>query len=365
MMGQSALSQNCDIFLDVTEDLVDFIKSRHGRPTDYHEALSKTTTNAITCVLYSKRYDWDDHEMSFITTNIRYLFHKLRGLEILYAGPIFKWYMKIMHRGRHHAILKASEACIALFERMAERRFQNFDFEKKRDFFDHFLANHVKEIDDGIPEKDHLFTIKSLASTTFSLIVGAADSSAETMYWALYFLAKNLVVQKKVQQELDDVIGLRVITMADRSRLPYMMAFMEETQRMACLSPMTSTREVVSNTAICGIKVPKGSYVIPNIYACLSDETYFKEPEVFDPTRFLDDNGKFVTIEANCQFTLGKRNCAGETFARVEMFTILATIVQSFNITFPSEGYDVAHTESPLRALSPHELCINERYRAS
>ncbi|KAI1291008.1 Cytochrome P450 2E1 [Halotydeus destructor] len=361
LMGHSAVSQSCDIFRDVAEDLIDYMRLTKGRPTNYRTALSKTATNAISCVLYSKKYDWEDKELSYISEKMHFVFHMLRGAEFSFAGPIFEFYMKTVNTQRHRTMRDASQDCAALFERMAEKRYQDGGFEQKRDYFDHFLANLVKEVEDNVPDNERLFTIKELASTTQALVLGASDTSSETMYWALYFLAKHPVVQKRVQQELDDVIGSRVVAMADRSILPYTLAFLEETQRVAAMTPITATREAISDTVVCGVKIPKGSYILPNIYACLSDETYFKEPEKFDPTRFLNDDGKFVSIEANCQFTLGKRNCVGQTFARAEMLTIIATVLQNFNISFPKDEYDVGHIYSPLRALFDYELCISER----
>ncbi|KAI1291010.1 Cytochrome P450 2J5 [Halotydeus destructor] len=359
-MGHAAMLRNCSTFLDVTEDLTEFIRSTKGRPTDYREPLSKTATNAITCVMYSKKYDWDDKELSYISTKVRHLFHMLQGLEFSYAGTIFGLFMKIVHRGRHSSVLKAAEDCTALFERMAESRLRNGVSHQRQDFFDHFLSNHKMDVENNVSQKDRLFSIKTLASTTFNLVLGAADTTADTMYWALYFLAKHPTAQRKVQQELDDVIGSRAVAMADRTSLPYTAAFIEETLRMGCLLPLTATREAVTDTSISGIKVPKGSYIVPNIYSALNDETYFKKPDTFDPTRFLND-GKFVSIEANCQFTLGKRSCVGQTFARVELFVIFCSVLQNFKVTFPCDNYEVGHTAGTSRSLLPYQLCMTER----
>ncbi|KAI1291034.1 Cytochrome P450 2A9 [Halotydeus destructor] len=301
LMGQSAVSDNCQIFLDVAEDLTSFIRSTNGSPTDYREPLSKTTTNAITCVMYSKRYQWHDEELSYITSKVRYLLHELQGMEFLYAGPIFECFMNIVHRRRHQSIIAASKECTDLFQKMAEKRFQDGGRAEGRDFFDHFLSNHRRELENNVSEKEISFTIESLASTTFNLVLAAADTSSETIYWAFYFLAKYPVVQEKVQRELDDVIGSRAIAMADRTRLPYTLAFIEETQRVACLLPTGITREVVASTEICGTNIPKGSYVVPNLHACMSDETYFKHSAIFDPSRFINGEGKFVSIEANSE----------------------------------------------------------------
>lgn len=66
------------------------------------------------------------------------------------------------------------------------------------------------------------------------------------------------------------------------------------------------------------------------------DETVWKEPELFQPERFLDENGKFSPkLDKSLPFSTGKRLCAGETFSRNILFLTVATIVQNFNITLP------------------------------
>lgn len=42
-----------------------------------------------------------------------------------------------------------------------------------------------------------------------------------------------------------------------------------------------------------GIKIPKGAVVLGNIYATHRDESVWKNPNVFNPRRFLDSDGLF------------------------------------------------------------------------
>ncbi|KAI1291011.1 Cytochrome P450 2C39 [Halotydeus destructor] len=362
MMGQSSMTQNSDVFISVAQDLVDFMRSTNGQPTDFRDILSKSTTNAITSVLYSKKYDWDDEELIAIRNHVCCMLHTLQGLEFSYAGPYFEFMMKTVHRQRHWRVVEAANACSAIFQRIARERLGQLELAKKNDFFDQFLSNHVQEIKDNVPEHDRIFTMKVLGCTSFGLIQGAADTTSETLYWALYFMAKHLDVQRKLQKELDGLIGTQVLTLADRGRLPYLVAVLDEVQRAACMLPTGTTREATVDSVVCGVSITKGSYVIPNIYACLTDEENFPQPHIFDPSRHINGDGKFAHSEANCQLTLGKRNCVGETFARYEMFILLGTIIQNFDVKFPSEDYQVGITDGAYQVLYPHQLCISVRH---
>lgn len=91
-----------------------------------------------------------------------------------------------------------------------------------------------------------------------------------------------------------------------------------------------------------------------------TDEKHFKDPLTFRPERFLSMNGKlnlkldrtvpfgagnliFVfkiqySIKLSSLLTvnyIGKRLCAGETFARNIMFLFTCTVLQNFNVSVP------------------------------
>ena len=56
------------------------------------------------------------------------------------------------------------------------------------------------------------------------------------------------------------------------------------------------------------------------------------DPEKFLPERHLDEDGKFVKSNRVIPFSIGARNCLGENLARAEVFLILVTILQKFEI---------------------------------
>ena len=64
---------------------------------------------------------------------------------------------------------------------------------------------------------------------------------------------------------------------------------------------------------------------------------YFPSPYTFDPTRFLDDQGKFVQNPKVVPFGLGKRRCLGETLARVELYMFFTALLSRFNLVKANE----------------------------
>ena len=66
--------------------------------------------------------------------------------------------------------------------------------------------------------------------------------------------------------------------------------------------------------------IPKGTQVWPNLHELLHDERHWEDPHKFDPSRFLDAEGKFTGIPPSFKpFGTGRRVCIGESLAKSEL----------------------------------------------
>lgn len=76
-------------------------------------------------------------------------------------------------------------------------------------------------------------------------------------------------VQKKAQAEVDSVIGTEYdhLPMAlEWSRLPYVEACLKECLRWSPPSPNSLVHQVRSDEVYSGYHIPKGAFIIPNIW---------------------------------------------------------------------------------------------------
>jgi len=64
----------------------------------------------------------------------------------------------------------------------------------------------------------------------------------------------------------------------------------------------------------------------------MNDPKHFKDPEIFNPYRFIDQNGQFVKDERLVIYSLGKRICMGELFARKDIFMFTANLIQKMRL---------------------------------
>uniref|UniRef100_A0A8C9CI25 Cytochrome P450 family 2 subfamily S member 1 n=1 Tax=Phocoena sinus TaxID=42100 RepID=A0A8C9CI25_PHOSS len=141
--------------------------------------------------------------------------------------------------------------------------------------------------------------------------------------------------KERVQAELTRELGPgQAPSLGDRARLPYTDAVLHEAQRLLALVPMGVPRTLVKTTRFRGYTLPQGTEVFPLLGSILHDPEVFKQPEEFNPGRFLDADGKFKKHEAFLPFSLGKRVCLGEGLARTELFLLFTAILQAFSGLF-------------------------------
>lgn len=88
--------------------------------------------------------------------------------------------------------------------------------------------------------------------------------------------------------------------------------------------------------------IPKGTTLASNTWSIHFDERYWRDPEAFLPERWLDENGKYVFQQNGfVPFSMGRRNCIGESFVKVELIVLTAMLLQRYTLE-PTPGYQVS-----------------------
>ncbi|XP_037080315.1 cytochrome P450 2D4-like [Pollicipes pollicipes] len=172
------------------------------------------------------------------------------------------------------------------------------------------------------------------------------------------------------QQERPDLLTDRHLLMSrlpslsDRSRLPYVEAVLLETQRLADITPLLVMHQSLAPVDVGRHRLPAGVQVIANVHSVHHSERLFPEPLQFRPERFLDADGKFQPDKNVMPFSVGKRQCVGESMARAELFLFVTCFMQKFTFHWP-EGFTHDLGEDPkgtfLRNPKPYKLVPERR----
>ncbi|KAK1804100.1 hypothetical protein P4O66_020140, partial [Electrophorus voltai] len=174
------------------------------------------------------------------------------------------------------------------------------------------------------------------------------DTTAASMNWALHLIGSHPDVQKKVQMELQEVLGSagRRVGAEDLKRLRYLECVIKESLRLFPSVPLFA-RRICKDCHINGFKIPEGVNTVIIPYALHRDPRFFPEPEEFRPERFLPENSHGRHPYAYIPFSAGFRNCIGQRFAMMEEKVILASVLHNFDV----EAYQSRDNLRPIGEL--------------
>ncbi|KAL4259182.1 cytochrome P450 family protein [Pleurotus pulmonarius] len=218
-----------------------------------------------------------------------------------------------------------------------------------RRVYDYPYEQVEKKMSEGVAEDSILGRVLAGFSTRSSvpeeeieyakLATGAMYRAAVETTWstvAVLFMAMILYpeCQKRAQEEIDRVIGAeRLPEFEDKDSLPYTTALIHEVLRWHPVIPLAIPHRSVQDDVYKGMFIPKGTTILANVMGMALDEKTYKNPSVFNPSRFLpkpDGDGEPLFGSA---FGFGRRICPGRHFAFNSLWILTATILATLNLT--------------------------------
>lgn len=169
------------------------------------------------------------------------------------------------------------------------------------------------------------------------LVIASILTTSSFLYVLPNVLLHNPEVLKRIQEEVDHVIGTdRQPSIFDRDSMPYCVATILELLRYGAL--VTSLPHVaLEDSSLGGYEIPAGTIIFQLLPAVLHDKAFWGDPDIFRPDRFLNDDGSLLPADHPnrkhmLQFGAGPRVCIGEAFAQKRMFIFLTSLVQAFDL---------------------------------
>uniref|UniRef100_A0A914QLN5 Cytochrome P450 n=1 Tax=Panagrolaimus davidi TaxID=227884 RepID=A0A914QLN5_9BILA len=220
-----------------------------------------------------------------------------------------------------------------------------------------YVEAYLQETENGKED----FSEKQLMYMLFDMWVAGQETTANTLIFSILYLLHNPHVQDKLHIELDTIIGSdRRINLADKSSLIYVNAFINEVQRSVNLLPLNLLHKTLKDVKIGNYFIKKNTIVVPQISVVMYDEKIFQEPHKFKPERFIDDaNAELKKIDELVPFSIGKRQCLGESLARMELFLFVANFYNLYKVT-PIDPSNLPSLEKiPGVTIQPKQFSCN------
>jgi cytochrome P450 len=175
-------------------------------------------------------------------------------------------------------------------------------------------------------------TDQQVRDETLTLFLAGHETTANALTWSLFLLSQHPNKLRRLQAEIDRVLGDRPATLADLGQLTYNEMVAKEALRLYPPAWSLSPRIVQTPITLGGHPIGKNSVVLVAPYTIHHDERWWPEPERFDPERFSPEREKEHHKYAWLPFGAGPRVCIGNTFALMEIQLVLASIIQRFDV---------------------------------
>ena len=203
------------------------------------------------------------------------------------------------------------------------------------------------------PETGQPMSASQVRDEVVTLFLAGFETTARSLTWAWYLLARHPQVMAKLTQEVDQVLAGRLPTLEDLYRLTYTRMVVDEVLR---LYPPTALlgRQTVADDMIGGYHISAGSIVMLMPFMTHRHPAVWSHPERFDPERFQPGMADLRPKSSYIPFISGPRVCLGNNFALMEMTLALAmsaTRYQLVETNVDEIGFAFRGSTCPTAAL--------------
>ncbi|CAK6432911.1 unnamed protein product [Pipistrellus nathusii] len=330
-----------------------------GDPFNPFPIVHNAVSNIICLMCFGRRFDYNNSEFMKMLTFMS------RGLEIclnsqLQLVNICSW-LYYLPFGPFKELRQIENDILGFLRRIIKEHRESLDTENPRDFIDMYLL-HVDE--EKKNNSNSSFNEDYLLYIISDLFIAGTDTTTNSLLWCLLYMSLYPDIQVKVHEEIERVIGAdRVPSFTNKAQMPFTEATIMEVQRLTMVVPLSIPHMTSAKTVLQGYTIPKGTVILPNLWAVHRDPAIWEKPNDFNPTRFLDEQGQLIKRETFIPFGIGKRVCMGEQLAKMELFLTFVTLMQSFTFALPkdSEKPNLTGKYGLTLAPNPFKIIISKR----
>lgn len=176
---------------------------------------------------------------------------------------------------------------------------------------------------------------RQIRDEVMTILLAGHDTTALTLTYTWYLLSQYPEAERRVQAEVDEVVGDDRPTMADVTQLDYVQRVIDESMRL--YPPVyTMFREPTEPVELGGYRVPEDGTLMLSQWAVHRSGRFWDHPDEFDPDRWARDRDR--PNFAYFPFGGGPRHCIGKHLAKLEAKLILARTSQRYELEYTRES---------------------------
>uniref|UniRef100_A0A3Q4I355 Cytochrome P450, family 2, subfamily N, polypeptide 13 n=1 Tax=Neolamprologus brichardi TaxID=32507 RepID=A0A3Q4I355_NEOBR len=331
--------------------LIQEFEQHEGKAFNNRQTIVYAASNIISAIMFGKRFVYKDPVFQAMVERVNESI-RLTGSASLQIYNLVSWLGPFLKDWRD--LMKNLENNKADMKRIIGNLKETFNPELCRCFVDAFLIHRQKLEESGI--KDSHYHDDNLLYSVINLFAAGTDTTGNTLQWCLLYMAKYPHIQgaEIPRQGLTGLFGIDQFFFGAGRTLRSLAVFFPGSQGFGTFFPF--------------VFLPGpggGTTVFPLLTSVLYDESEWENPFTFNPSHFLDQEGKFVRRDAFMPFSAGRRVCLGEGLARMEIFLFFTSLLQHFRFTPPpgvsEDELDLTPVVGFTLSPSPQKLCAVRR----
>ncbi len=315
-----------------------------GQTRDVHADMMQVTLDIVARTLFGADITDQSHDIG------ESLLMALRSFSANFGRrmPLPSWIPTVGNRRARAAVRGLNEVVQQIVQ---QRRHEDAP---RKDLLSMML--HARD------EDGSRMTDAQLADEARTFLLAGHETTAISLSWSFYLLARHPEIQQALAEELDRVLDGRLPTAADMPNLKLTEQVVLEAMRLFPPA-FTIGREPVADFELGPYTVAAGTTIFMSQWVMHRDGRFYSEPERFDPDRWLPERAAARPKMSYFPFGGGPRVCIGNTFAMQESMLVLATIASGWSMRLvPDQEIRLA----PVLTLRPRygiRVVLSKRHR--
>ncbi|CAB9501025.1 Leukotriene-B(4) omega-hydroxylase 2 [Seminavis robusta] len=308
-------AEHLEHFINTTLDKY----AEEGKAFDVSEEMVTLTLAIISEAAFE--YPMSRKEMREFTHNL-----EVAAKTFVIMNPLhqkFPWLFPAVWRARH-----AAKNLQALAYRMMDNYRAVHKDKKEHEFRDDTIISRIVN--------NPNYTCDDERAADIAIFMAAGhDTTAYSISWSL------IEIFRTRPAELTEFRN-KIAEMPDRDdwrRVTELQYMIKEAMRVYPALAMGTVRDVgVEITYQHGkekVVLPKDSIYFINLFPMFRNPEYYDDPDEYRPSRWANPK----TEEAHIPFSIGSRNCIGQTLANAELSTVLSVLCARYDFELVQEGY--------------------------
>ncbi|CAH1990337.1 unnamed protein product [Acanthoscelides obtectus] len=310
------------------QSMMSQVKSNHV--TDLKPIILRHCANIFLNHFCSKNFNANDRKFVEMVDNFDDIFYEVNQG---HAADFLPFLMPLHKKNLERIQLICQNIRQFFDNEVIENRYEDFDIESEpNDYVESLICSVKSGASPDLSWDSAMFALED--------IIGGHSAVGNFLVKVFAYLVKEPEVQKKMQEEIDRVVGgNRSVSLTDKNAMPYTEAVIFEAIRLIA-SPIVP-RVANQDSSIDDYRIEKGTVLFLNNYDLSMSEKLWDEPKKFMPERFIRDN-RLIKPDYFLPFGGGRRSCMGYRMVQLVSFGILGEFLQNFTVCpVENESYKV------------------------